>query len=101
MKIRGQGREAGSVLLTSIMTSGILGLILVTYLTMARSQHVSSVYSQSWHKSLTLAEAGVEEALAQMNGAGVSPDSSPKVTSFGPVHRDFDGSSSYDIQVVA
>jgi len=31
----------------------------------------------------------------------VSPDSSPKVTSFGPVHRDFDGSSSYDIQVVA
>jgi hypothetical protein len=99
VKIGLHSREAGSVLLTAVFTSGILGMVLVTYLTLARSQQVSSASSQGWQKSLLFAEAGVEEALASINGAGVSAGSPPIVSAFGPIHRDLDGGS-YDIQIV-
>jgi hypothetical protein len=44
-----------------------LGLVLASYLLMIRGQYVSAVRSQAWHSALTMAEAGVEEALAQLN----------------------------------
>ncbi len=95
-------RDSGSVLLVSIMVSGILGMTLLTYMVVAQSEHVSSVRSQSWHKALTMAEAGVEEALAKMNGAGVSgpAGSGSGGPSFGPLHREFDGGA-YDVRVDA
>jgi len=84
------------------MVSGILGMTLLTYMTVAQSEHVSSVRSQSWHKALVMAEAGVEEALAKMNGAGVSgpAGSGSGGPSFGPLHREFDGGA-YDVRVDA
>jgi hypothetical protein len=99
MKIRLHRREEGSVLLTTVFTSGILGMVLVTYLTLARSQQVSSASSQSWQKSLLFAEAGVEEALAKINGAGISAGPTPKASPF-TLHRDLEGGS-YDVQVLA
>jgi hypothetical protein len=87
------------MLLTAIFTSGILGMVLLSYLTLARSQQVSSVSSQGWQKSILFAEAGVEEALAKINGAGVSAGSAPSVSPFA-IHRDL-GNGSYDIQVLA
>ena len=84
------------------MVSGILGITLGSYLLVARSQHVSAVYSQSWHEALTLAEAGVEEALAKMNGAGIST-AVPAGVDFAssvPVHRRL-GSGVYEFSVVA
>ena len=57
----------GSVLLVAMGITFVLGLGLASYLTLMRWQHVSVVRSQAWNAALALAEAGVEEALAQLN----------------------------------
>ncbi len=56
-----------SVLLIVMGITLILGLVLASYLQLMRWQHVSVVRSQAWNAALGLAEAGVEEALAQLN----------------------------------
>lgn len=63
----GRRRREGSVLLITLFIGLGLGLVLASYLLMIRSQYVSVVRSQAWHSALSLAEAGVEEALAQLN----------------------------------
>src|SRR5690349_1083458 len=45
----------------------VLGIGLSSYLMLMRWQYVSVTRSQAWNASLTMAEAGVEEALAQLN----------------------------------
>lgn len=65
-KIQGR-RERGSVLMATLIVALVLGLTLASYLLLARAQSVSAARSQAWHAALTAAEAGVEEALAQIN----------------------------------
>lgn len=60
-------RREGSVLLITLFIALGLGLVLASYLLMIRLQYVSVVRSQAWHSALAMAEAGVEEALAQLN----------------------------------
>jgi hypothetical protein len=57
----------GSVLLIVMGITGVLALGLASYLTLMRCEHVSSARSQGWNAAMALAEAGVEEALAQLN----------------------------------
>jgi hypothetical protein len=64
---RESGRPEGSVLLITLLVALGLGVVLASYLLMIRAQYVSVVRSQAWHSALTMAEAGVEEALAQLN----------------------------------
>ncbi len=73
MKTRlNQKRHAqGSVLLVALGITFVLGLGLASYLTLARWQHTSIVRSQAWNSALALAEAGVDEALAQLNPAAL------------------------------
>lgn len=58
---------AGSVLITTLLVAVLLGTVLASYLLMVRGQNVSVARSQAWHAALAVAEAGVEEALAQLN----------------------------------
>jgi hypothetical protein len=60
-------QREGSVLMITLFIALGLGLVLASYLLMIRAQYVSVVRSQAWHSALTMAEAGVEEALAQLN----------------------------------
>jgi hypothetical protein len=57
----------GSVLLVTLGITFVLGLGLASYLALTRWQHASVVRSQAWNAAMALAEAGVEEALAQLN----------------------------------
>ena len=57
----------GSVLLVTLVITGILGFTLASYLTMIGSQNRSVVRSQNWNASIPLAEAGVEEAIVHLN----------------------------------
>jgi hypothetical protein len=57
----------GGVLVVTLGITVILGLGLASYLTLMRVQYVSVVRSQAWNAAMGLAEAGVEEALAQLN----------------------------------
>src|SRR5215471_14276429 len=57
----------GSVLLPTVFLSGILGLTLCYYLWWVRSENLMVAESQAWNSALALAEAGIEEGLAQAN----------------------------------
>lgn len=60
-------RQAGSVLLVSLVTCAILGAVIASYLMLVQTQSISVMRSQAWNASLAVAEAGVEEALSQLN----------------------------------
>lgn len=60
-------RHAGSVLMVALLTAFIIGLGLASYLTLIHTQNLSVARSQAWNAALAVAEAGVEEALAQLN----------------------------------
>ncbi|TAL00390.1 MAG: hypothetical protein EPO07_09715, partial [Verrucomicrobia bacterium] len=55
------------MLLIVMVVITLLGIGLASYLTLMRYQHVSVVRSQAWNAALAMSEAGIEEALAQLN----------------------------------
>jgi hypothetical protein len=58
---------SGSVLVICLILAVILGVTLGSYLTWVRHQNVMSIQSHAWHMALAAAEAGVEEAMANIN----------------------------------
>lgn len=64
--------QHGNVLLMSIVVTGLIGFVLVVYLTLVRSQQTSNVRSQVWNSAIPIVEAGVEEALAHLNKHGAT-----------------------------
>jgi hypothetical protein len=62
----------GSTLGIALITTGIIGAALVSYLTMAKRQHQITSRSQTWNACIPVAEAGVEEALAHINANGTN-----------------------------
>jgi hypothetical protein len=66
MKIR-TTKEAGTILVTALVLSAIMGAALASYMGMVRSQHKSVARSLAWNNAIPVAEAGVEEALAHLN----------------------------------
>src|SRR5436190_22175733 len=56
-----------SVLLITIGVCLILGLLMGSYLTMIKTQHFSVARARAWNSAIVVAEAGVEEAMAQLN----------------------------------
>jgi len=62
----------GSVLMIALLVALILGLTLASYLLLVRSQNASVMRSQAWNRALAVAEAGIEEALAQLNPAALN-----------------------------
>jgi hypothetical protein len=74
VKTRNVLREDGAVLLASLFVVGILGVTLGSYLLLVRNDYVLTARSQHWNATLAVAEAGAEEALAQLNpGPFVAP----------------------------
>ena len=51
----------------ALMIALILGISLASYLMLVRAQNVSTFRSQGWNGAMAMAEAGIEEALAQLN----------------------------------
>ncbi len=71
---RHRSREQGAVLLASLFVVGVLGITLGSYLLLVRNDYVLTARSQNWNAALVVAEAGAEEALAQLNpGPFVAP----------------------------
>jgi len=57
----------GGILMTTLVLGGVLGLALGAALSWSSFHNRTTVRSGCWNKALVLAEAGVEEALAQLN----------------------------------
>src|SRR5262245_37411773 len=72
MQLRTNHRKHASVLVITIVFCGLIGVVLVAYLSMVSSQQKSSYRSQVWNGCIPMCETGVEEALAHLNYIGTS-----------------------------
>jgi len=63
----------GSILMISLCIATIVGIVLGGYLYLIRTQNVSVMRSQYWNAAMAVTEAGVEEALAQLNPGVLGP----------------------------
>jgi len=93
--------QSGGVLIATLIIGTILGITAASYLMALRAQHTAVIRSQAWNAALAMAEAGVDEALAQLNpgvGAGIVNRSAngwpgPSGGLYGPVARTLSGGS--------
>ncbi|HEY2082157.1 MAG TPA: collagen-binding domain-containing protein [Verrucomicrobiae bacterium] len=60
-------RDQGSILAFTLILVAIMGLTLGSYLVLASGQQGSVARSQRWNSAIDVAEAGIEEGLAQVN----------------------------------
>ncbi len=69
MKIRifGKVRQMASTLLVTLVICVLLGVGITGYLSLVQHQRALSSRSQAWNLTMTLVEAGVEEALQHLN----------------------------------
>ncbi|HTL58486.1 MAG TPA: hypothetical protein VL361_22555 [Candidatus Limnocylindrales bacterium] len=63
----GKQAQRGSVLMVTLFMVGLLGFFVFAYLYLVRTQRSFVARSQAWNAAMAVAEAGVEEALAQLN----------------------------------
>lgn len=59
--------QSGTVLMVTLFIAFLFGSFLVYYFSLVQTQNGLAMRSQAWNASLSLAEAGAEEALAQLN----------------------------------
>jgi len=74
-------RREGSILMVTLFAAVLIGTVLASYLTLIRHQSVAVQRSQGWNAAMALAEAGAEEAMAQINCGGGAPNNN----GWGPV----------------
>jgi hypothetical protein len=67
MRFLKRQRSIGSALLAASMSAGILAILVAGFLTMVSSEYALSRRSHHWQQALHLAEASVEQALAEFN----------------------------------
>ena len=69
-------KRQGSVILMVVVSTAIIGMSLASILRLASNQHRSVTRSRAWNLAIPVAEAGIEEALAQIarttNAGGMS-----------------------------
>lgn len=85
IRLKTSREEANTLFLTLVIT-GILGFLLVAYLTLVRSQNVSNMRSQSWNQTIPVIEAGVEDALTHLNSHGLTNLSCDKWEKLGDIY---------------
>jgi hypothetical protein len=64
--------NSGSALLVSLLSVAILGSLVASSLLLLRQDRIFSARSGSWNRIVPYAEAGIEEALTQMNVNGTN-----------------------------
>src|SRR5215471_5156941 len=67
-------RQRGSILAVTLILSILLGMTLGSYLYWVRTQNVLVTESQAWNYAIALAEAGIEEGMAQINVSVGTPN---------------------------
>ncbi|MEW6303644.1 MAG: hypothetical protein AB1705_09250 [Verrucomicrobiota bacterium] len=70
MRIRLSRQPAGSVLIITLVISGIIGMTLVAYLNLVDAQNLAVSRSMTWNAVIPACESGVEEALTHLNVVG-------------------------------
>jgi hypothetical protein len=71
MRIRASSNQ-GNALIVTMVTIGIIGTMLASYLSLTSSQNLSVTRSQMYNGIIPVAEAGIEEALTHLYYAGIT-----------------------------
>jgi hypothetical protein len=66
-----KSKHQGSVLLITLMTAWVIGIALVSYLTLVANQNRRTYHSLTWTTCIPVLEAGIEEALTQIKYTGI------------------------------
>ena len=66
-RLTGLKSRRGSALILAVLIFAAAALYLVTYFLLTQNEYTAVARSQTWNSSLTLAEAGVEDAMALIN----------------------------------
>ncbi len=61
-----RSKSRGSVLLITLLSAWVIGIALVSYLTLVANQNRTTYRSLTWNSCVPVMEAGVEEALTQI-----------------------------------
>jgi hypothetical protein len=100
--------ESGSVLLIVLCIAIVLGIVTMSYMMMVSTQNKLVFRSQSWNTALTLAEAGIEDGLAQINvtfGTNYSPSAQTNwgynSGIYGPKSKTLTNIGSYTATIIA
>jgi len=67
-----QNKCRGIVLVTTLATVLVLGIIVASYLTLSNQVSKSVARSQAWNQTIPVLESGIEEALTQLYYAGTN-----------------------------
>src|SRR5688572_17211039 len=67
MQIKEKNNENGSILAIVLIVVMLIGISMASYLKLVANQNLSIQRSQNWNHALAVAEAGIEEAMAQLN----------------------------------
>jgi hypothetical protein len=67
--LRARAQNEGSILVFSLILVIVLGMALGSYLVLASGQEQAVSRAQRWNSAIDVSEAGVEEALAQVNNS--------------------------------
>jgi hypothetical protein len=59
--------KEGSVLIVTLSITTILAFLILSYMSLVRTQYLSVARAQYWNNALAVSEAGVEEAMAHLN----------------------------------
>jgi hypothetical protein len=63
-------RQQGHALLLAVIVVGLIGFVLVTYLTLVQSQNTAVMRSQAWNSAVPILESGIEDGLTHINTHG-------------------------------
>ena len=91
--------------MVTLFMVGLLGFFLFAYLYLVRTQRGFVARSQGWNAAMATAEAGIEEALAQLNPGAPAPSINRSANGwgtatngiYGPVTRSMTNNSSYSV----
>jgi len=75
-------QDSGNVLALTLIVALVLGLSLVSFITLANGRSSAVSRSQLWNESLIVSEAGVEDALAYVNKYVGSPNVTNWISSY-------------------
>jgi hypothetical protein len=97
--------QQASVLMVTLFMVSLVGFFVFAYLNLVRTQRGLVARSQAWNTAMALAEAGLEEALAQINlGAPATVVDrtangwgTPVAGFYGPMSRTFTNMGSYSV----
>jgi hypothetical protein len=98
-------RKQGSVLVITLVTCAIVGIILASFLALISSRYKLTVRSMGWNAAIPVLEAGIEEALTHLHKTPENPSADGwTATTVGgqPVHakrRSFPDGSYYYVAI--